>query len=358
MPNEEHLMILRQGIEVWNRWREENEEIRPDLSNANLFGVWLQEFNLWGADMQGANLETAHLREANLRSANLNNANLQLANLSKANLELTKLKRANLDRASLGEAQLIYTNLLEANMKNTLLQMAFFEGTVLNDADFENSAYGSTVFANVDLSTAKNLHVAQHDAPSTIGIDTLYRSKGNIPREFLEGCGVPERMIDFAKSLVGKAIEYYSCFLSHSFKDEEFAQLIQERMKAKGVSVYYAPKEMKAGQKIHEQLYEAIRYHDKLILVLSESSMNSNWVQTEIRRARKHEREDTRRKLFPISLVPFGEIQKWELFDSDEGRDLAQEIREYYIPDFSNWKDYDKFNVEFDKLLRDLQAED
>jgi hypothetical protein len=88
------------------------------------------------------------------------------------------------------------------------------------------------------------------------------------------------------------------------------------------------------------------------------STQPSNWVQTEIRRARKHERDDKRRKLFPISLVPFGEIQKWELFDSDEGRDLAQEIREYYIPDFSNWKDYDKFNAEFEKLLKALRADE
>lgn len=39
------------------------------------------------------------------------------------------------------------------------------------------------------------------------------------------------------------------------------------------------------------------------------------------------------------------------------GKDSAREIREYYIPDFSEWKtDHDKYKGEFDKLLRDLKA--
>ena len=34
------------------------------------------------------------------------------------------------------------------------------------------------------------------------------------------------------------------------------------------------------------------------------------------------------------------------------------EVREYYIPDFSTWKDHDKFEAEFKKLLRDLKADE
>lgn len=77
---------------------------------------------------------------------------------------------------------------------------------------------------------------------------------------------------------------------------------------------------------------------------------------TEIRRAKKVEREENRRKLFPITLVDFEMIQKWECFDADSGKDLAAEVREYYIPDFSNWEDHVSFESEFAKLLRDLRA--
>lgn len=84
--------------------------------------------------------------------------------------------------------------------------------------------------------------------------------------------------------------------------------------------------------------------------------MESEWVITEILRARKVEVEENRRKLYPIRLVDFETIQKWECFDADSGKDLAVELREYYIPDFSNWEDPDSFEMEFAKLLRDLKA--
>jgi hypothetical protein len=46
----------------------------------------------------------------------------------------------------------------------------------------------------------------------------------------------------------------------------------------------------------------------------------------------------------------------WEGFDADTGKDSAREIREYFIPDFSNWKNYDAYQVAFQRLLRDLKA--
>ena len=61
--------------------------------------------------------------------------------------------------------------------------------------------------------------------------------------------------------------------------------------------------------------------------------------------------------LFPISLIEFGKIQEWEFPDS-KGRDLAEEIRLYYIPSFIGWdKDNEAYTTEFGKLLTSFQAE-
>jgi hypothetical protein len=57
------------------------------------------------------------------------------------------------------------------------------------------------------------------------------------------------------------------------------------------------------------------------------------------------------------SLVPFERIREWRAFDADIGKDPAREIREYFIPDFSNWKDHDSYQKAFARLLRDLKAE-
>ena len=113
---------------------------------------------------------------------------------------------------------------------------------------------------------------------------------------------------------------------------------------------------MKAGRKIHEQIDEAIRLHDRLLLILSKHSMKSEWVNTEIAKARKREVKDGKRVLFPVRLVGFEALRDWERIDST-GEDMAEEIRQYFIPDFSNWKDHDSYQTAFHRLVKDLKAE-
>ena len=72
--------------------------------------------------------------------------------------------------------------------------------------------------------------------------------------------------------------------------------------------------------------------------------------------ARKREVAEQRRLLFPVRLVDYEAIKAWECFDADTAKDLATEIREYYIPDFTAWKDHNAFEVAVDRLLRDLKA--
>ena len=94
----------------------------------------------------------------------------------------------------------------------------------------------------------------------------------------------------------------------------------------------------------------------KLLLILSKESISSDWVANEIRWARKREKQEGQQKLFPISLIDYENIQDWELFDADTATDLAAEIRSYFIPDFTNWKDHDSYQNAFKRLLMDLQA--
>jgi hypothetical protein len=113
---------------------------------------------------------------------------------------------------------------------------------------------------------------------------------------------------------------------------------------------------MRSGKKVHEQIDEAIRVYDKLLLILSPASMESEWVKTEISKARKREIRERKQVLFPVRLCSFEALRDWECFDADTGKDSAREIREYFIPDFSNWKDHDSYRLAFDRLLKDLQG--
>src|SRR5271157_4651730 len=183
MANEEQLAILKEGVAAWNDWREQHPDIRPDLREADLVGADLSKANL-----RRARLGWAHLGNAKLNEADLGGADLMLANL--------------------GGAGLILANLT---------------GTKLSDTDFGEAVLGWTVFADVDLSTAKGLETVSHEGPSTIGVDTIYRSQGKIPEVFLRGAGLPDEFIAYIGSFVGRPIEFYSCFISYSGKDQEFA---------------------------------------------------------------------------------------------------------------------------------------
>src|SRR5215471_13773510 len=119
----------------------------------------------------------------------------------------------------------------------------------------------------------------------------------------------------------------YSCFISYSHQDEVFAHRLYDALQGKGVRCWYAPEDIKGGKKLHEQIDTAIRVYDKLLVVLSAHSMNSEWVKTEIAHARQQEVTQNRRMLFPIRLVDFEAIRTWTCFDADTGKDSAREIR-------------------------------
>ena len=371
MANPEHLRILKRGVEEWNKWKQGHPEVRLDLREAGL-----EEASLGGADLVGANLFAANLRGANLRGASLTEAKLRKANLSGTDLSGAGLGQgakvlSNLDGADLRGANLLYADLTGAGLRGANLSGAKLRGAKLGGADlhwanlggadlrgadFTAARTGGTHFADVDLSETKGLEAVEHHGPSTVGIDTIYKSRGKIPEAFLRGCGVPDEFIAYIGSMVGRPLEFYSCFISYSTKDQEFAERLHADLQAKGVRCWFAPEEMKGGRKLHEQIDEAIRLHDRLLLILSEHSMNSEWVNTEIAKARKREVKEGKRVLFPVRLVEFDVLRDWECFDGDTGKDSAREIREYFIPDFSNWKDHDSYQTAFQRLVSDLKA--
>ena len=348
MPNYEHLARLKDGVPTWNEWRAENPDVVPDLSGAELRGI-----NLIGANLGGANLFRSQLDDANLESANLHGSNLSDARLFEANLASSDLTEAIVDGTNLFGA-----NLHAADLSGATLFGADFIEANLDMCNMGGAAIATTSFGGSDLSSVKGLETVKHVSPSIIGIDTIYLSKGRIPESFLRGVGIPDHFITFIKSLTTSPIEFYSCFISYSSKDQDFADRLYADLQNKGVRCWFAPHDIQGGRKLHEQIDEAIRLHDKLLLILSPHSMESEWVKTEIAKARRREVRDQRRVLFPIRLAPFETLRDWECFDADTGKDSAREIREYFIPDFSNWKNHDSYQEAFQRLISDLKASD
>lgn len=356
MANPEHLKIIRNrdDLTVWNKHESKKPKVALDLSGADLRDVYLGELDLSGANFSKATLIDVSFLDANLTEANFRGANLQGVHFFSTNLTDAILRDAQLEFANIDSG----SNLLCADLTKAKLYHTRFHQVFLGGADFTKSEMGSTAITDVDLSKVKGLDSVSHSAPSSIGVDTLYKSRGKISDKFLRDAGVPEGLISYLPSLIEavQPFQWYSCFISYSTKNQNFAERLHSRMRQAGLRVWFDREDMKGGDYLHTQIDRAIQLHDRLLLVLSEESIQSKWVEREIKRTRKIERAEKRRKLFPIRLVDMQTLREWECLDSDTGEDLAEEVRKYHIPDFSNWKNHDAFETAFARLEKDLRS--
>lgn len=330
MANQKHVDLLKLGWEQWNAWREQNQEIRPDLIGANLrlaelSWVNLREANLIVADLYGANLSKADLYQADLFEANLSRAYL-----ARADLTLATLNRANLSEANLSEADLSFAD--------------------LSEADLSRASISYTVFARVDLSKTKGLAEIEHEGPSHLTLDTIQLPQDGSALHFLRGAGIPDEWIDFWRGTMMHPIQYHSLFISYSSKDEILAHRLHADLQASGVRCWFAPEDLKIGDKIRSRIDEAIHRQDKLLLLLSGHAIASDWVADEVEAAIEKEQWQKREVLFPVRLddAVMQTTQAW----------ATKLRRTRHIGDFTNWTDPQAYQSAFDRLLHDLKKVD
>jgi uncharacterized protein YjbI with pentapeptide repeats len=353
MANLEHLTILKQGVEVWNKWYKDSLALSqvlviPDLSEIDLSEIDLTGAYLWRADFTKAILRNSKLQNACLRGASFIGVDLNGADLRGADLSVAFFQGTDLSGADLRGADLSLADLIETNFNGADLGECNFRDADMAGIDISQCLVSYTMFINVDLSDVKGLNAVIHRAPSTIGIDTIYKSHGNIPDIFLRGCGVPDQMIEHVRLQTATPIQYYSCFISYSHKDEEFAQRLHADLQSKNVRCWFAPHDLPIGAKTRPSIDEAIKVHDKLLLILTEHSVKSNWVEHEAEHAFDLETERGKLVLFPVRLDD-------AVMDSKAGW-AANVKRQRNIGDFTRWKDHDAYKVSFERLLRDLKA--
>lgn len=272
---------------------------------------------------------------------------LRRACLVDCNLNRAKLGGANLDGALLAHADLSCSDLSQTVLRHADLSHVELRNATLNDVDFTGARLVGTVFSNVDLSVAKGLETIHHTGPSSIGIDTIYRSKGKIPEVFLRGAGVPDNFILYMGSLTGAAFDFYSCFISYSTKDQDFTDRLYSDLQAKGVRCWFAPEDLKIGDRFRSRIDESIRFHDKFLLVLSQDSISSPWVETEVETAFERERRENRIVLFPIRLDD-------AVIETNEAW-AAGIRRTRHMGDFTHWQEHVSYKKAFERLMRDLQ---
>ena len=352
MANMEHVQLVKRGRDAVARWREEHhgqtldlntsymsyarlphvDLSGADLRNSDLMGAGLQRANLSGcylnpchlyranlvqadlsqallngANLRGANLSGADLSRADLdrvvlSDANLTGANLKEANLSRANLAGTNLTDADLTDANLNRAALNRANLSNVNLRGADLYEAVLNSPVLAGANFSGCIVGYTVFQNCDLSVAEGLDQIRHDAPSTIGIDVLYRSGGGVPEVFLRNAGLPESICEFQRSLqmssqmssTDAAALPGDCFISCSAQDAAFARTLKAALQDQGVPCWVYAEDARGNPLVErhsisdqEEVERGVRVYDKLVVVCTQEAMDSETVRNDITQAQQ-----------------------------------------------------------------------
>ena len=339
MANMEHVQMVRRGRDVVARWREANPTEQLDLNAAymsyvrapqvNISGADLRHSDLMGAVMRRANLSgcylnPSHLYHADLRESDLTNALFNGANMRGADLRGADLSGADLDRAVLSDADFSGANLTNANLQRTSLIGANLTGANLTGANFSGAdlvranlseatldgsdffqtriwacnvaganfngaALGYTVFQDCDLRAASGLGEVRHDAPSSIGLDTVYRSGGQIPAAFLAGAGVPDTVASLQEAIAAAAPLLTECYIACRDDDEEFARKLSRDLVAHGVNAWVFSERVRGNPLVsrlsssdQEEVERWLRNYDKIIVVASARALDTEAILNDI----------------------------------------------------------------------------
>ena len=136
-------------------------------------------------------------------------------------------------------------------------------------------------------------------------------------------------------------------FISYAKKDEIIAKRLYDDLMRNGMQCWFAPEDLKSGDRFRQVIEESIHSHSKLLVVLSGSSISSDWVKEEVETAMERERQEKADILFPIRIdnAVMETKEAW----------AASLRRMRHIGDFTNWSDESEYRKAFTRLLRDLR---
>ena len=368
--------LLKSGSKKWNQWRQENPNIWPNLICADLRGADLSNCDLHYASMQHANLTGANLKEAWLSATHFEQANLSQADLSGAYAEWALLPLANLDNCIAMETDFTKAILQQAtanganfasscfqhailrwvNLKDAYLSNSDFTSSDMRFSNFEGAQVGQTSFINCNLSDSESLAAIEHGSLSYIDHRTIEQS-GTLPREFLRGCGLPEIYIDYLPSMLDTPISFYSCFISYSHKDKDFARNLYSLLQDRGIRCWLDDHQMLPGDDVHSEVQRGIKFWDKVLLCCSTESLTSWWVDNEIETAFSKERKlmaERRHKvlvLIPLNLDGF-------LFSGDWENGKSEQVKSRLAADFTDSQSDVKFAEQLERVVKALREDD
>lgn len=372
MPDINHLNILKQGAEIWNKWRKDNPEISPDLSSADLAKLDLSEVNF-----SNTNFDNATLTEWKVI-----NCNFDKAVLTKIRAQGTYWRNATLSRTEISGdftvSNFYIADFTGAKVHNCGFPLSELRYLRLNHTNFAayfgDTDLNSWTIINSDLSGIQNLSSGNIEYPFNIDFATLKNTANGLKEDsdktnkfssFFKECGIPDEIIGVFRSWAKvtpiikevslEDIDFYSCFLSYSHEDIKFAKSLQSYLQNNNIQCWFDEEHVFPGDNILDAVDQGIRRWDKVLLCCSSNSLNSPWVDREIEKALQKEenlwRERGTKTLTIIPLNLDGYLFKWE-------NSKASILQSRLAADFTDWEtNHGNFNPQLSKVLKALRTD-
>jgi len=357
-----------------------------DLSHDDLSGADLTQSDLRQADLSGANLQNAHLWRSNLSRANFNEANmagctlgrtnlsnsvlqradlkgatiafsnlsyadLEKADLSGTDLSQTDLSWANLSGANLRGARLVGANLDMADLTGADLQGATIINTKMNSTSLSEAIFGVTIIANCDLTLTIGLESVRHAGPSMISLDTISRSRGQVPAKFLEGAGVPPLLVAAQTAFRDSGMTHTRVLLLGSEKDGEFAAKVRASLAEARVPSWIVSADDEASLQSGAVNLDNAVYYDRLVLLCTaeslENPLTSRYFATLVNGQGGSNGSSVGEPLIAVAAD--------DIFYQREDR-LCSGLREGVVVDFRGWEDEARYEEALSNLIQEFTS--
>lgn len=211
---------------------------------------------------------------------------------------------------------------------------------------------GCSIFADVDLSTAKYLEDVVHYCPSTIGLDTIYRSKAAISSIFLKNSGVRLCLINQMASML-KDDDSNSCKINYSTVDHRVAYKIYIDLQKHGVDCWLSGDGSVFKNKQKYIIERDFTLYSKNLFLLSGNSILNKYIVSDMKivlkeenRRKKRGRKET--MFLPVRLDRFNVPKELSWINKLCDKRL--------VCDFSDWKKHYCYQKGIEKLLHVLVA--
>lgn len=311
------------------------------------------------SSLEGADFRGAALSHINLTTSSLAGACFRFSRLFGARFGFADLRNADFIDALLIGADLSGSTLTLANFQGADLSLATLNATDVFRVNFSRALFKRTLLLRLELSEAYGLREANHISGSEVSASTILSTAAGLAHNpanqgavenFFRGCGLSEDDISYFRSLIGRPIEFFSCFISYTHADKPFARRLHGQLQAQGIRCWLDEHDIKPGDRIARVIDDAIRVNDRVLLCCSETSLSSWWVNDELEKTLAKERRERRDILIPLDLD--GYLHQWD-------GPWASQVQARYAPSFDGWEtDNDVFEKQFEKVVEALRADD